>query len=94
MELHQDKRADLLDRLTMFENDIVNASFDSNVFELTDRAISKASALMFLAHRKQWDKQKIAVFGDGGNDMDMLMSFVPVSYTHLHIYDHGHYANL
>jgi len=60
----------------MFENDIVNASFDSNVFELTDRAISKASALMFLAHRKQWDKQKIAVFGDGGNDMDMLMSFV------------------
>ena len=76
LELHQDKRADLLDRLTMFENDIVNASFDSNVFELTDRAISKASALMFLAHRKQWDKQKIAVFGDGGNDMDMLMSFV------------------
>lgn len=76
LELRQKKRSDLLNRLAMFDEDIMNASFDTNVFELTDRAISKASALAFLAHRKQWDKQEIAVFGDGGNDMDMLMGFV------------------
>ncbi len=68
--------ADLAESLT----DAVNAPFADHVIEVTDRGASKAKALLWLCDYLGWKKEETAVFGDGGNDVEMLHIF-PHSYA-------------
>ena len=56
--------------------DAVNAPFADHVIEVTDRGASKAKALLWLCGRLGWKKEDVAVFGDGGNDVEMLSIFL------------------
>ncbi len=60
--------------------DAVNAPFADHVIEVTDREASKAKALLWLCDHLGWKREDIAVFGDGGNDVEMLRNF-PHSYA-------------
>lgn len=68
--------ADLANSLT----DAVNAPFADHVIEVTDKEASKAKALLWLCDHLGWKKEETAVFGDGGNDVEMLHIF-PHSYA-------------
>lgn len=60
--------------------DTVNAPFTDHVLEITDRCVSKANALLAISRQLGWTKEETAVFGDGGNDVEMLQMF-PHSYA-------------
>lgn len=60
--------------------DAVNAPFADHVIEVTDREASKAKALLWLCNHLGWKREDVAVFGDGGNDVEMLRNF-PHSYA-------------
>lgn len=76
LQINQAKHQQLLEQLQPFKDHIINASFDCNVFELTNKNVSKANALSFLADKNHWNEEEVAVFGDSGNDVDMLYRFV------------------
>lgn len=60
-----DERADTL----------VNASFDGDLFELTEASVNKGEALAWLAGHLGMTEDEVAVYGDGGNDLAMLERF-------------------
>lgn len=60
--------------------DVVNAPFTDHVLEVTAKGVSKANALLFLSDLLGWKQEETAVFGDGGNDVEMLKIF-PNSYA-------------
>ena len=62
------------------EEEIRNAPFADHVIEVTDKEASKAKALLWLCDYLGWNKEETAVFGDGGNDVEMLRVF-PHSYA-------------
>ncbi|MCI8375023.1 MAG: HAD family phosphatase [Lachnospiraceae bacterium] len=62
------------------EEEIRNAPFADHVIEVTDKEASKAKALLWLCDHLGWKREETAVFGDGGNDVEMLRIF-PHSYA-------------
>ncbi|MDY2777987.1 MAG: HAD family hydrolase [Collinsella sp.] len=54
---------------------VVNAPFSPVMFEITDASVSKANALEWLADHLGVSHDEVAVYGDGGNDIDMLSRF-------------------
>lgn len=60
---------------------VKNAPFSKYVFEWTSKKTSKWSGLQFLCKKENWKAEDIYVFGDGGNDLEMLQyydhSFAP-----------------
>lgn len=54
---------------------IVNASFDGDLFELTDARVNKGEAVAWLAGHLGIVESDVAVYGDGGNDLAMLERF-------------------
>lgn len=54
---------------------IVNASFDGDLFELTEASVNKGEAVAWLAGRLGIPEDEVAVYGDGGNDIAMLERF-------------------
>ena len=54
---------------------IVNASFDGDLFELTEASVNKGEAVAWLAGELGISENEVAVYGDGGNDMAMLERF-------------------
>lgn len=52
-----------------------NAPFTNHVIELTNKAISKKDCLQYLCKVNRWNEDEVAVFGDGGNDIEMLSYF-------------------
>ena len=54
---------------------LVNASFDGDLFELTDRGVNKGEAVAWLARELGMGEDEVAVYGDGGNDLAMLGRF-------------------
>lgn len=54
---------------------ITNASFDGDLFELTDASVNKGSAVAWLARHLDIGENEVAVYGDGGNDLAMLLRF-------------------
>lgn len=54
---------------------LVNASFDGDLFELTDAHVNKGEAVSWLATRLGATEGEVAVYGDGGNDLAMLDRF-------------------
>ena len=75
LQLDDEKYKRLLRELDEELVDAVNAPFADHVIELTARGVSKAEALLWLSGRLGWKKEETAVFGDGGNDIEMLELF-------------------
>ena len=57
------------------EDALVNASFDGDLFELTDARVDKGEAVAWLAGELGVGEDEVAVYGDGGNDLAMLERF-------------------
>ena len=54
---------------------LVNASFDGDLFELTEASVNKGESLAWLADHLGIAENEVAVYGDGGNDLAMLERF-------------------
>lgn len=54
---------------------VVNAPFDEGIFEITDKAVNKGEAVARLAQLLHIQDNEVAVYGDGGNDIEMLKRF-------------------
>lgn len=61
--------------ISQFASMIDNQPFDAHVLELTAKNISKLNALKDLCLRNHWCEDDVYVFGDGGNDVEMLSYF-------------------
>ncbi|NBK92028.1 HAD-IIB family hydrolase [bacterium 1XD21-13] len=80
LELKSEPYAQMLEELEGALTDAVNAPFADHVIEVTDQEASKARSLLWLCDYLGWNKEETAVFGDGGNDVEMLRVF-PHSYA-------------
>lgn len=80
LELRDEPYGRMLSELDGALTDAVNAPFADHVIEITDREASKAKALLWLCAHLHWKKEEVAVFGDGGNDVEMLR-MIPHSYA-------------
>lgn len=54
---------------------VTNAPFDEGAYEITDCFVNKGNAVMFLADYLNILPDEVAVYGDGGNDLEMLSMF-------------------
>ena len=54
---------------------LVNASFDGDLFELTEAGVNKGEAVAWLAGELGIPEGEVAVYVDGGNDLAMLARF-------------------
>ena len=76
--------AGLSDELKAFieehHDSIINAPFDEGVFEITDKEANKGEAVARLAQYLGIQEHEVAVYGDGGNDLQMLARY-PHSYA-------------
>ena len=54
---------------------LVNASFDGDLFEITEAGVNKGEAVAWLGRHLGLSEDEIAVYGDGGNDIAMLERF-------------------
>ena len=54
---------------------IVNAPFDPSMVELTAKGVNKGEAVAWLAGYLGLSEDEVAVYGDGGNDIEMLERF-------------------
>lgn len=61
--------------LKLYDDLIVNAPFVEGVFEITDKSVNKGNAVKKLASLLNITEDEVAVYGDGGNDLDMLSMF-------------------
>ena len=72
--------SDELDRelkafLAAHADTVVNAPFDPVMFEITDKACNKGESVAWLGRYYGIEEDEIAVYGDGGNDLEMLRRF-------------------
>ena len=56
---------------------VVNAPFDPSMFEVTNVGVNKGAAVAWLAGYLGVRDDEVAVYGDGGNDIDMLGRYAP-----------------
>ena len=54
---------------------VVNAPFQDEIFEITDKSVNKGEAVAKLAQLLNIAEDEVAVYGDGGNDLEMLSRF-------------------
>lgn len=54
---------------------VVNAPFNPALFEITERACNKGESVAWLARYLGIAEDEVAVYGDGGNDIEMLKRF-------------------
>lgn len=54
---------------------IVNAPFDPSMFEITAKGVNKGEAVAWLANYLGLVEDNVAVYGDGGNDIELLARF-------------------
>lgn len=55
--------------------ELVNAPSGKNLYEITKYDINKATGIRWLANYLDIEESEVAVYGDGGNDLEMLESF-------------------
>ncbi len=70
------KTHDLVAYLEEHKDVFVNAPSGKGLFEITDAKTNKATAVRWLAEYLNVTKDEVAVYGDGGNDLDMLAMFL------------------
>ena len=66
---------DLNDFLADHTDTVVNAPFNPVMFEITDKACNKGESVAWLGRYYGIEENEIAVYGDGGNDIEMLKRF-------------------
>lgn len=54
---------------------VVNAPFNPSMFEITEAGVNKGEAIAWLATYLGIPRENVAVYGDGGNDVEMLRRF-------------------
>lgn len=54
---------------------IVNVPAEANHFELTSKEVNKGKAVKILLRHLNLGKNEVMVFGDGGNDLEMLSMY-------------------
>ena len=69
------RERDLKDFVAAHADRVVNAPFDPCMFELTDKDVNKGTAVAYLARYLGIEEGEVAVYGDGGNDLEMLGRF-------------------
>lgn len=74
LELDKVKYQNMLDYVKRYFS-LKNAPFANYVIELTNKSISKKDCLFYLCKLNHWNENEMAVFGDGGNDLEMLEYF-------------------
>ena len=60
---------------------VVNAPFDPSMFEITARGVNKGEAVAWLADYLGVSQDEVAVYGDGGNDIQMLERYAPYGHA-------------
>ncbi len=66
---------EFLQFLKGYEDRIVNAPFQDHFLELTEKTVNKALGVQKLADHLNIDQEDIFVYGDSGNDIEMLKEF-------------------
>lgn len=61
--------------LDKYRDTVVNAPFRLDFFEITEKQVNKGLAIHQLANYLGLSDDEVAVYGDGGNDLDMLKMF-------------------
>mgnify|MGYP002613996477 FL=1 len=61
--------------LEKYSSSIVNAPCDKNLIEITKQGVNKGNAVHWLGQYLHIGDDEIAVYGDGGNDLQMLSMF-------------------
>lgn len=69
------QKEQLLKYIDEHQDQIVNAPFDSGAFEITMKGVNKREAVSWLAQLLKINEEEVAVYGDGGNDLEMLSRF-------------------
>lgn len=75
-----DQKFELIEEYINNSDELINAPCDEEMIEITATNVTKASALCWLANYLNIREDDVAVYGDGGNDVEMLKTFVH-SYT-------------
>lgn len=70
-DLDRELKAYLADR----SDTVVNAPFDPVMFEITEKDCNKGASIAWLARYYGIEEDEVAVYGDGGNDLEMLKRF-------------------
>ncbi|MGI6512282.1 MAG: HAD hydrolase family protein [Catenisphaera adipataccumulans] len=73
--VRNDPLQEKIDRFVTAHPDICNAPYAKHFCELTRADVNKATAIQWLAHRLHFRSDEVAVYGDGGNDIEMLKAF-------------------
>lgn len=68
-------------------DEVVNAPFDPSMFEVTRAGVNKGEAVAWLAGYLGIREDEVAVYGDGGNDIQMLGRFA--GYGHAYATSNG-----
>ena len=68
-------------------DEVVNAPFDPSMFEVTRAGVDKGEAVAWLAGYLGVREDEVAVYGDGGNDIQMLGRFA--GYGHAYATSNG-----
>lgn len=55
--------------------ELVNAPSGKGLYEITKHGVNKATGIRWLAHHLNIADNEVAVYGDGGKDLEMLESF-------------------
>ena len=61
--------------LEKYSSSIVNAPCDNNLIEITKQGVNKGNAVHWLGQYLHIEDDEIAVYGDGGNDLQLLSMF-------------------
>lgn len=69
---HEFKR---LEQYLANQKELVNAPCDEGMFEITNNGVNKGEAVLSLAKSLGIHPDEVAVYGDGGNDLEMLAMF-------------------
>lgn len=76
LQLDTQQYQSLLCKLDKLKDRVINHPFSNNVIELTSPEVTKEKAVFYLQEKLGWKQEDIYVFGDGGNDVEMLSSFI------------------
>lgn len=69
------RKAEVYDFLSRHGHQIENAPFRPDFFEITAKGVNKGMAIHQLTQYLGLVDDDVAVYGDGGNDMDMMKAF-------------------
>ena len=72
---NNEREAELFNEHVSQFNEVIDNPFTDQMFEITDYSVNKARALKIITQHLQVPDHQVAVFGDGGNDIELLSEF-------------------